>query len=504
MPRNERRNEPIEMNNVDPLVFRSFCPDPDLSRDMMAEIEERLLGMTSPHAETLGGLWELVDFALERPPENTPFPKIKKIKKLDKPLAIAFRTGENEWKRLNTKTIPDQPLDIFARLVFEQSIEPSIEPSIENAPTARMILAKCRNCLEWIDYNSSEWGDGRNNRCKTCSEAEYLPVHSYDGLTIGQGSGAGTKALDPDRSFGIELEMVMPEIHEGNARYCCNCGEDDWHEDDDGDLQCANCEHTQCSGCDDRSPSIADKLPDELPKGCEIKGDNSINPPDDFVGLEVVTPRLYGLEGEKYVRNLIDALKTNKAEVNTSCGYHLHLGVDLKNWQFLRNLLAFYSVFDDILLAMLPASRRGNKYCRAIKNHLTLDDLEKIHEAEELDAFWYQIKVMSGKEKERLARIKGEKYHETRYLGVNLHSAYYRGTVEIRYHSGTLSKQKILNWLTLNQSIFRFVEDKMEFESARGWSMVLNQNKKRQLFLDLIEAPDWLRSYVISRTKELN
>jgi hypothetical protein len=57
-----------------------------------------------------------------------------------------------------------------------------------------------------------------------------------------------------------------------------------------------------------------------------------------------------------------------------------------------------------------------------------------------------------------------QKYNDLRYFGVNFHSIFYRGTLEIRYHCGTTNAQKILNWVSLHQQILDSVVTKEEVE----------------------------------------
>ncbi len=47
-------------------------------------------------------------------------------------------------------------------------------------------------------------------------------------------------------------------------------------------------------------------------------------------------------------------------------------------------------------------------------------------------------------------------YHGNRYRGLNLHSLLNIGTIELRYHSGTLDSTKIINWLFINTAIIDY------------------------------------------------
>lgn len=121
------------------------------------------------------------------------------------------------------------------------------------------------------------------------------------------------------------------------------------------------------------------------------------------------------LAKEKDVYSLIEkvceVLADTNAQVNKTCGLHVHLDMRNRNSEMAFNNLV---CSQNILYAMNPFSRQSGTYCRRVD---TKDfDLAK----------------------------KG-----TKYFGINAESFNRHKTIEIRIHSGTIQSRKISNWVKL-------------------------------------------------------
>jgi hypothetical protein len=114
----------------------------------------------------------------------------------------------------------------------------------------------------------------------------------------------------------------------------------------------------------------------------------------------------------------------------------------------LKTLMLFYLVFDDVIRAMLPRSRRINTYCRQLSGAFHLTELMDTNSVGDIEKLWYRTGDAEHIQSEK--RMKGS---ATRYHGVNLHSLLHAGHLEVRYHSGTTSAAKILHWTALHQAI---------------------------------------------------
>lgn len=134
--------------------------------------------------------------------------------------------------------------------------------------------------------------------------------------------------------------------------------------------------------------------------------------------FELVSPPLKGQDGLRQIRTVCGVLAALGAEVNSSCGLHVHHEAkDLKG-HHLQRLVKLYYKAEPQIDTLMPRSRRGdmNTYCTA-------------------------------------ARWDRDDQRGSRYYKLNLHSLELHGTVEFRHHSGTVEADKIINWVLFTQRI---------------------------------------------------
>jgi hypothetical protein len=162
----------------------------------------------------------------------------------------------------------------------------------------------------------------------------------------------------------------------------------------------------------------------------KIVSDGSVSGPG--VPLEIVSPVLSGQTGLDQVAAIANALAAMGATVNSTCGYHVHVGARGEQLGFFKNLVKLYGRFEDALDSMMPASRRGNDatYCKSVK----LVAPTAIEQARSIPELSSAIA--------RASRAAGSRYHK-----VNLDAHSKHGTVEFRQHSGTVDASKAVNWI---------------------------------------------------------
>ncbi|MCA1558694.1 MAG: amidoligase family protein, partial [Acidobacteria bacterium] len=198
-------------------------------------------------------------------------------------------------------------------------------------------------------------------------------------------------------------------------------------------------------------------------------------------------------QGDVFVRQIeqiCEALKSDGAQVSASCGLHVHTDARDFNYYDLRRLILLYEKIEKALYGMMPQSRRASNFCvpcgelyaSAVRaNRKPQESKENL------------IKTIYGdaiKKPERQS-----KWGHSRYYGLNLHSWFYRGTVETRLHTGTVNPQKIIAWGKLWASIMdtamRMTE--AQIETLTGSSL--------EILYTL--APDTeTRDYITNRTQK--
>lgn len=240
----------------------------------------------------------------------------------------------------------------------------------------------------------------------------------------------------------------------------------------------------------------------ELPTCFGVTHDGSL----DAHGVEFQTPKLKGKNGEQAIVNACAILNRNDYTVNSSAGLHIHLdGKGLlpktRTTQVPKAIIeaiTFYYLFEDVLVSFLPRSRRNNRFCQRLRDAgYYLEDFRKCKNLVELERAWY--KTM---EKRTIDLRKGHKYDESRYAGFNVHSLLANNHVEIRYHSGTLNRVKILEWVNLHQTILDMACKQPLVEVDQALSLDFAQ--KTEKFFSILQLPARAEAYFRSRQAVFN
>ncbi|MFA5167602.1 MAG: amidoligase family protein [Candidatus Omnitrophota bacterium] len=197
----------------------------------------------------------------------------------------------------------------------------------------------------------------------------------------------------------------------------------------------------------------ADHLPSERLGSWQQVTDGSLG--DN--GREYVSPILQGDEGFQEIKKFTGGLLGWGYFVNRSCGLHVHIdGRDLGCAE-IKKLLKITRYFEPVLYAMLPESRHEGSYSVPLERFPKSRFRIGAKDEEALKRLWY------GPKGSRKVDLKS-KYHHSRYYGLNIHSWFYRRSLEFRYHSGTLSSLKITNFIVICQAM---VDKAQEIKQVR-------------------------------------
>jgi len=220
----------------------------------------------------------------------------------------------------------------------------------------------------------------------------------------------------------------------------------------------------------------------------EQKVDGSLNDG----GVEFVSNALNGDGLFKNIDNFCGELKDRGYYIDTSCGLHIHIQIN-KRCEELKKIYLFYNKFEDYFFEMVSKSREDNHYCDRLKriyHSLDKKDIPKIKNNTEFKKLLYETANYN--------RIKGyvkDKWNGKRYSWLNLHSVFYRNTLEIRIHNGTIDKEKIKNWFRIHLIILNFL---------RGLNVetTFNLPKNKDFFLSLFDGD--LKDYIKDRWVKFN
>tara|TARA_R110000822_G_scaffold115148_3_gene246877 strand:- start:422 stop:1810 length:1389 start_codon:yes stop_codon:yes gene_type:complete len=303
----------------------------------------------------------------------------------------------------------------------------------------------CDNCGDYdhIDHSYSA-SDGYNIYCEDCYSELYGYCYSCDSSYLHEEliySNDSYYCEDCHNTSGTEIIDSAPTSYQGNSI-------------DNGKFEKVNIKRlvgmeAECVYKD--SSRIL-----RAPTGWNMTSDSSISSSGDYSGIEWVSIPSRGDAIHDILTDLNTWAKDNMAHVNKSCGFHVHIDATDLDWKDLVSIAIVTQKLENYIYAMLPKSRREVSWSKPIR--ISKDFLKSVKSHEDFISEWYTSLDSSPS---------NDKYNDARYTGLNLHARYYLGTIEFRYHSGTLNLKKMLNWVKICNSI---VETGIKLNRDSEWS----------------------------------
>jgi hypothetical protein len=171
-------------------------------------------------------------------------------------------------------------------------------------------------------------------------------------------------------------------------------------------------------------------------------------------GAELISPILSGMEGLVQAYNAFQFLNAIEGiDIDKSCGIHVHHGVDPAAYSCkqLQQLVHIVHHYEDLFYLLIPGDRKTAATCRPmeidVKAFLDVCEGDFGGSNCQIKELWYSLE-------NRYDTSKGvnSRYDKTRYHGLNLHSFWYRSTIEFRYHSALLEKvDEAIQWIIFTQ-----------------------------------------------------
>lgn len=196
--------------------------------------------------------------------------------------------------------------------------------------------------------------------------------------------------------------------------------------------------------------------------------------------VELVTPKLTYDELPKF-QECIRQVRHAGAKVNDSCGLHVHVDASNHNRQSLKNLISIMYSKEDILFKALQVNEaRASRWCKKVREPM-LKEARKLSsdttkDLTQLESIWYEGNNGSD-----------EHYNWSRYYALNLHSVFYRGTVEWRCFNSTLHAGRAAAYVNLclaisaqaiaqRSAVMRKTQSDNELFTFRVWLVRLGLN----------------------------
>ena len=212
------------------------------------------------------------------------------------------------------------------------------------------------------------------------------------------------------------------------------------------------------------------------------EGGRYIPTSDSAYRVEFVTPKLR-YEDMPVFQEAIRVLKRAGGKINSSCGLHVHVDASKHNRQSLKNLIAImYSKEDMLFKALQVNETRAQKWCQKVREPMLKKarrlSSEETKDLTQLENIWYEGNIG-----------RNEHYNWTRYYALNLHSVFYRGTVEWRCFNSTLHAGRAKAYVNLclamsaqainqKRSVMRKTHSDNELFTFRVWLVRMGLNGK--------------------------
>lgn len=312
---------------------------------------------------------------------------------------------------------------------------PSCNHGIDNP------CSNCRYCNECCDCITCSAGRSRHQVDAVCDSCLHCPDHCECYVCNGCGNRVDSICSDCDNceSCGCGCNRYSdPPRHRGRFNYLGTPTKT---------VPRFVSLELEYAGCDNA---------DEVLHVCHewedyVVEDGSL--PDE--GFEINMNPSCGDTYGQHVDSLMRALSSN-AKVNQSCGMHVHVDARDLNWHDLFKLTLLYSKVEPALFSLQPSSRQDNNYClwvakkyhhtpkdfkHGLLNHLYSNGVSTFPKTKKEPAPCFAVR--NGK---HILDIRTEKYHSARYYAMNVHTWFYRGTIEFRHAASTGSATKAKNW----------------------------------------------------------
>lgn len=193
-------------------------------------------------------------------------------------------------------------------------------------------------------------------------------------------------------------------------------------------------------------------------------------------GAELTSPILSGIKGLIEVYNAFMFLNDIKGlAIDESCGFHVHHGVDpaVYTCEQLQQLVRIVHPLEKKFYLLIPGNRQDSDTCRPMEIDVEAFLDVCVSESEEGDCkvkeLWYSSENRCDPESARHSH-----YDKTRYHGLNLHSYWYRSTIEFRYHSAILHNiNEAIQWIIFSQFLIEMsqghIPDINFYSEANKW-----------------------------------
>jgi hypothetical protein len=174
------------------------------------------------------------------------------------------------------------------------------------------------------------------------------------------------------------------------------------------------------------------KVTDRRGRAWQVMADASLSASKNYQA-EIVSPILH-YEDIAELQEIVRAVRAAGGRTDSSCGIHIHCDGARFDARAVTNLVKIFHKQESLIeraLGICP--NRLNTFCKSIDpNFLERLEKDRPRTMEELNRAWYGYHCPQP-----------QHYDRSRYHALNIHSLFFRGTIEYRCFNGTLHAGKI-------------------------------------------------------------
>jgi hypothetical protein len=204
----------------------------------------------------------------------------------------------------------------------------------------------------------------------------------------------------------------------------------------------------------------------DYPSGWKDTYDASI---DDESGREFIMEPEFGDDALKKISIFCDWLRSEEFFVDNSCGLHVHTDAYYLGIEQLKGILLVTRALEPFIYKMIPMRRSESRYSKPM-DEINPEIILEVKNARDFCDLWYE--TMNN------TQATTEKYNDSRYRGLNLHSRFLHGTIEYRYHHGTISDYYINNWVLFCLAISDYGKNFLSLEKKSVLNLFINKESK--------------------------
>jgi len=170
----------------------------------------------------------------------------------------------------------------------------------------------------------------------------------------------------------------------------------------------------------------------------KVVADSSLTSVPNHLRAEVVSPVLTYADIPELQKAIRAVRKLAGAKSTSGCGIHIHVDGSAFDARALSNLAKTFYKYEELIIRALGVSQeRLRRYCRPIREDFIRGiERRKPRTREQLNRLWYGYR--------NTAPIH---YDPSRYSILNLHSLFWRGTIEVRAFDGCLHAGRIKGYI---------------------------------------------------------